>query len=174
MRMILLSYLFQMIHRQMHNVVKIWLFLTDFQSMLQMFHPWRKPGSCFLPAKYGKNICARVTFKMSLFHKCFVHFASKNQLPGLSKNGTLAGHWLMPFSKYLEKMWTVWKPAILHWKSFDWFLHNKRGVSEQTIVSLLMSQKVFQALISSDVNVNLWFSFPLWNVISGTLSFHLL
>ena len=33
---------------------------------------------------------------------------------------------------------------------------------------LLMFQKVFQALISSDMNVNLRFSFTLWIVTSGT------
>ena len=31
-----------------------------------------------------------------------------------------------------------------------------------------MFQKVFQALISSDMNVNLWFSFPLWIVMFRT------
>ena len=30
--------------------------------------------------------------KMSLFHRCFSHFASKNQLPGFSTIGTLAGN----------------------------------------------------------------------------------
>ena len=52
------------------------------------------------------------------------------------------------------------------------FLHNNssywKGVSEQTIVSLLMFQKVFQAFISSYRNINLWFSFPLWSVTSRT------
>ena len=32
------------------------------------------------------------------------------------------------------------------------------------LVSLLMFEKVFQALISSDMNVNLRFSFPFWSV----------
>ena len=28
--------------------------------------------------------------------------------------------------------------------------------------------KVFQALVSSDMNVNFWFCFPLWSITSGT------
>ena len=62
----------------------------------------QKPGSWFLLVKCLKNTCGKVTFSVKmqvddlhLYLKChsstgfFKHFAIKNQLPGLSVNGTL-------------------------------------------------------------------------------------
>ena len=42
--------------------------------------------------------CPGSSLKMSLFNWCFfTTFASKNQLPGLPRNGTLAGNGLIQF-----------------------------------------------------------------------------
>ena len=49
---------------------------------------------------------------MSLYQVFFTHFAAKNELPGLSITGTLAGNRLMSVWKYLSlKMWIALKPA---------------------------------------------------------------
>ena len=116
---------------------------------------------------------------MSLFHRWFFkHFASKNQLPGWFK-WSIGLKWVNVCLECLSlKTWTVWKPAKCFALQIIWLISVQyefllKGVSEQSIVILLMFQKVFHALISSDMNVNLRFFFLLKshvpNVTSGTL-----
>ena len=76
-------------------------------------------------------------------------------------------HWLemgyacleISFTKNVDGLETSQLFCIAHhWTGFclEFLL---KGVFEQSKVSSLMFQKVFQALISSDMNVNLWFLF---------------
>ena len=72
-------------------------------------------------------------------------------------------------------MWPVLKPGNyfalqIIWLVSLWWEFLLKGVSEQTIVSYLVFLKVFQTLMSLGMNVNLWFSFPLWSVTSRKLN----
>ena len=64
---------------------------TLFQANVPLME---KPGGWFFLAKCVKNTCGTVTFllKMSLPQVFFTHFEGKNQLPGFSITGTLAGN----------------------------------------------------------------------------------
>ena len=85
-------------------------------------------------------------------------------------NGTLAENGLIscfeiPFTKNVVSLETSQLFCITnHLTSFCLII----VLTKKYPVSLLMFQKVFQVLISSDINVNLWFSFLLWSVTSGT------
>ena len=76
-----------------------WLAFRPFSTNVPLMD---KPGSWFLLAQCLKNTCGRVAFSVKMqvndlhrYWKChsstvfFKHFASKNQLPGLSVSGTL-------------------------------------------------------------------------------------
>ena len=122
---------------------------------------------------------------MSLFLRCFfTHFASKNQLLGLSINGTLAGNGFMSvWQCFSLKMWTVLKPANCF---------NADHLTGFCIIRVL-TERCFLRDYSKFVNVPksvsgidlfryecklVIFFFRLkchvWNITSGTLPFHLL
>ena len=111
--------------------------------------------------------------KMSLFHWFFFkHFASKNQLPGLFK-WKIGWKWVyvcleIHFTKNVDGLKTSQLFCIANYLTGFWLITVLTERYFWTEYSkFAMFQKVIQALISSDMNVILWFSFFFWSVTSG-------
>ena len=84
-----------------------------------------KPGSWFLLAIYLMQV-----IDLRLYLKCqspagvFKHFASKNQLPGLSVSGTFKNglsSLLQSFTEYLETNLRNWEIYVLNETFYGWF-----------------------------------------------------
>ena len=134
-----------------YNYVKGFKICEFNKNKIMLFNPFLtnvplmdKPGSWFFLAKCLKNTCGRVTFQVkmqvddlpciftwnfTLPQVFFKHFASKNQLPGFYRSGTLIGNYLIAWE------WNIFSSN----KIYSWYINGYNIVKISIMVEVAMN-----------------------------------